>query len=411
LLLIIGFVGFSSLLKTNFSKLIFALIWFLPVERFVDLLRYPIGVQYCLLGFIIFLINKVHLCEPGHKVKNHLLLTAIGILTITTVWVSDLSIVSLIILSGTMASFHLAGNKRNSIKRTVLYYAVITTVAGFLFILFAKRYTGLNTGSYYSISGLQSIHSAFCHLMDTFAPVVGFNNHYVFLAIYMYMTIIIVFLVFILLIHKKAFSGLLRNKWFVFLLADFLIVFLILLSSGWVKANGMAQRYFIGNYIMFSLALLLALDHLEARQFKVLSLKVILLAIAIIGSISTVYSMKFVNPKTLKPMAKVVGEYRELGQAGIIGHYWTSYIASCSDPEMIIATPHESGGFRNKRLADLAMQQENIYVISKWWLDSFPDSLVQFGYVLKKDGLAFDLGGQTLCKYRKASKVHTPIIK
>ena len=45
LVLILGYVGFSSLIKSRYGKLVFALIWFFPFQRFIDLTRYTIGVE------------------------------------------------------------------------------------------------------------------------------------------------------------------------------------------------------------------------------------------------------------------------------------------------------------------------------------------------------------------------------
>ena len=35
------------------------------------------------------------------------------------------------------------------------------------------------------------------------------------------------------------------------------------------------------------------------------------------------------------------------------------------------------------------------------WLDNFPDTLIQFGHVLVKDGIEFNLGNCCLTKYKK----------
>jgi len=100
-------------------------------------------------------------------------------------------------------------------------------------------------------------------------------------------------------------------------------------------------------------------------------------------------------------MAKVVSEYRQLGEIGIIADYWESYISSCTDPETIKATPHDKAGIRSQELVDRVFEQKNLYVIKNLWMDDFPDTLEQFGYILVKDGTPFHLGAGDLCKYKK----------
>jgi hypothetical protein len=401
LILILGFIGFSSLLKSNFTKVVFAIIWFLPVERFIDLLRYPIGVQYSLTGFIIFIVNKVRFGEDNHPIHQHLLLIAISILTIVAVWVSDFALVTIAILAGTLLFFHFSGGKKHKFHKAILYHIAGGIIAGVLFIMYAKGQNGLRTEAYYAVNGLNGIRTAFVLLVNSFLPVFAFKSQNTFISVYTFLAILTMWMVVYCISRKIAWPGLLRNKWFMFFTADFIIVFLALLLSSWVKENGVVQRYFVGNYITLSMAVLIAVEQLQVKQIRVSFVKILLLLVAIIGSISTLYSMRFIYPKTFKPMARIVGEYKQLGETGIIAHYWSAYISACSDPEMIIATPHDQDAVRNRELVDMVFKQKNLYIISDWWLSSFPDTMKQFDHLLVKDGFPFKMGGQTLCKYKK----------
>jgi hypothetical protein len=109
--------------------------------------------------------------------------------------------------------------------------------------------------------------------------------------------------------------------------------------------------------------------------------------------------MKFEGKKTLKPMVKVVSEFNQLGKIGIISEYWNSYIISCSNPNMIVATPNDKSIIKNYKFVVQVFKQKNIYIIKDMWLNEFPDTIQQFGHILVKNGKQFNLGGCTVCKY------------
>ena len=113
----------------------------------------------------------------------------------------------------------------------------------------------------------------------------------------------------------------------------------------------MGRWYFVASYISLSLTIILALDLLEKR-FNLKYLRIGILLIALVGALSPIYTMKYVRPKTLRPIAEVVGELKQLGEIGLIAEYWNSYINSCPDPKLIVASPHDQSGSRNQAIVD-----------------------------------------------------------
>jgi hypothetical protein len=180
------------------------------------------------------------------------------------------------------------------------------------------------------------------------------------------------------------------------------MIFITFLLSSWVLLNEMGRWYFVASYISLSMAILLTVEHLYTNNFNVKIIKVVLIVIISIGAISPIYTMKYVSPKTLRPKADIVGEFKQLGNIGVIAEYWNSYITSCTNPDMIKATPHDkTGAVRNYRITNDVFNQKNIYVIRDMWLTSFPDSLTQFGRLLLKDGNEFEIGDCNVCKYKQ----------
>ena len=138
------------------------------------------------------------------------------------------------------------------------------------------------------------------------------------------------------------------------------------------------------------------------KKLDKLILKSFLAFTVVIGSIGTVYNLNYVWPKSLTPKVEVVGEFQQLGKIGIIAEYWNSYIISCVNPGLIKATPHDKTGcVRNYELVDEVFKQKNIYVVKDMWLETFPDTLIQFNRVLVKDNSEFRIGDCEVCKYRK----------
>lgn len=102
LLLIAGFLGLISLFRSKFIKIIFAVIWFLPPLRMIDVIKYIFGLQYALIGISIFIILLIHFV------------------------------------------FYLNKNKPSIYKvlfrKSELYYIIFGLIAGGLFIYFAKSH-------------------------------------------------------------------------------------------------------------------------------------------------------------------------------------------------------------------------------------------------------------------------------
>jgi hypothetical protein len=171
--------------------------------------------------------------------------------------------------------------------------------------------------------------------------------------------------------------------------------------SSWVLLNNMGRWYFVASYISLSMIILLTFDFILNYNYPTKYFKIFLLFMIILGAISPVYTMLYTRPKTLKPMIKVVEEFETLGQIGIIGDYWNSYILSCTNPDLIKATPHDKSGVRSSKLVEEVFKQPELYIIRDMWFKAFPDTLVQFGFHLKKEGNEFSLGGCQICKYKR----------
>ncbi len=402
LLLVIGYIGFSSLLHRRSDKLIFAVLWFLPFVKFVDLARYPLGMEYSLIGASLCLINRHELQSHAAAMVKQLRLLLIVLLLIAALWVSDLAVVSIFVLLAVLV-YHrvgIAGKKLNI--RTL-----VTTLAGILlailFIRYAKSIPEVPVKDYTKINSLHGFIASLIIVAGTINEMLFFKTGNPFSGIFCWLAIAFLAVLLVLLWRKRAVIALLRKKWPLFFLADLAVIMAVLLSSVWVLKNGTGRWYFVAPYISATMAVLLIMEHLDGYlpEKSALVLRIFLGAIAVTGALSPLYALKYIRPETLKPKTQVFGELRQLGRIGIIGAYWNSYIAAVPDPGMIKATPHDQSSVRSQALADSVLSRENIYVVRDTWLNEFPDTLIQFGTVLVKNGDPFTMAGNDLCRYRK----------
>jgi hypothetical protein len=127
--------------------------------------------------------------------------------------------------------------------------------------------------------------------------------------------------------------------------------------------------------------------------------------IILTGAISSCY--KFYYPKHIPSRIKVLSEFQSLGNIGLIAEYWNAYLTATPDPIHIKATPHDKDYVRNFKLAEEVFTQPRIYVIKDMWMDTFSDTLHQFGRILVRKGDAFYIGQCWVNRYEIAYPTQT----
>ena len=401
-ILLLGYLSFSTFLKSRFYKIIFAIIWFFPPIRLIDVTQFAYGIHYSLIAMACYLIHLLNKNELINKpVLYHIISLANVIVLILAVWVSDMAIVSVFLIIGIHLFYYLKRNyfSWQIFKNPQLYYLVFGILSGLLFILYAK----LNASSrqdYTIFSNLSEIKHTFHIFFKTISDIFLFKAGEPFTGVFGYLVVLIILFVFLNI--KKVTINDYTRKWALYFFLDAIILFTVIMVSKWTLLNHVPRRYFTCTYITFAFALLLIIDNLSL-EFKLRKiLNVILIITVLTAGIGTIFNLKYIAPKTLTPMVKITGEFQKLGKIGIISEYWNSYIVSCTNPDLIKATHHDkTWAVRNDEITDEVFQQDNIYVIKDMWFDTFPDTLKQFGRTLVKDGDEFIIGGGNVCKYRK----------
>ncbi|MEI6060837.1 MAG: hypothetical protein WCR72_09015 [Bacteroidota bacterium] len=402
LLLITGYFAFAGLFKSKFSRLVLALVWFFPPIRLIDFLRVNIGLEYSLLAMAIFLIHKVY---EDHFIKyrlwHHLALAAITVLFILATWVSDLAAVSVFLI---LILQVYSGTQEKKLEparifhwKPEIYYLFAGTLAGISLILYGKAFAD-KSPLYNNFNDLSTVIASFRLFWNSISDLLLFKASEPFTGVCLYLVILLTLALF--LIRRNIKFNQSQKKWFLFFVLDCVIIFCIIITSKWSYMNGVPRRYFTSNYITFWMAFLLAFECLAETNIKKIMRVVVILAVVTAGA-GSLYNLKYIWPKTLRPRADLAREFESLGRIGIIGNYWNSYINSVTKPGQIIATPDDHSSVRNRDLAHEVMQRDTIYVIRDCWFDVYPDSLNQFGTALYKNGEEFRMGDCYVCRYRK----------
>lgn len=211
----VGFIGYSSLFKKPSTKLLLAIIWFLPFQRFVDIIRYPIGMEYSLIGFGIFLINQ-SFKNSSSIIKQYTLL-ALGLLQfVLAIWVSDLALVTLSVLMG-VAYFYFVYNQKKYIpNKTILLAIMLAIVACVGFISYAKSFATRQVTEYLFLNNWQQIKQAFQTIIQANVDVFVFKTNEPAVSLYAWLLVLFIGLLIAHILKNNALKKLLLNKWTVF---------------------------------------------------------------------------------------------------------------------------------------------------------------------------------------------------
>jgi hypothetical protein len=402
LLLIAGFIAFSTFIKSKIYRVLFAAVWFFPPLYYTDLLRNVFGLQYSVIGILFFLLNKY---QPAYQAKIlcaklpfYLLLL---VLAIVACWVSDLFVTSIAAFLIVKMFFLFKEDKiRFFIRKSEIYFLIAGLLLTYLVITYLKSIADVGSFDKYGdklLIGFPGAVKSVRLFSSTIGSILSFQIPDFLFSIYSYLTIILFILT--LIFYKKIKFGNQESRWVAVFILDGVILILVILLSNWAYINGMPRRYFVGAYISFWLAFLMLLSHFSPGGVKTVISVLAGLAIGI-GVLSTVYSYKFIFPQSLRPKAELVREFNRLGKTGIIADYWNSYGNSFADPDLIKATPFEhSGAVRNPGLVDSVFSQPKIILIKDMWMDDFPDTIIQFNRTLIRKDSAFFIGDSWANEY------------
>ncbi|MEI7490266.1 MAG: hypothetical protein WCK92_02625 [Bacteroidota bacterium] len=402
LILSTGFWALTRFVKSGYGRMVLALAWFFPPWHFLEFLLILYGIQASCVILALNFIDRSFSSKARWKCLAWL--SAGCCMFIVAVWVSDMALISLFALL-LMGGLYFCSAGKDPLKMlswrglqvpalTVLIWAV----AGYFLLHYAKGVStpvhAYDTGFLAPASGIISnLHI----VLDSVTWAFLFLPENRIESVYAWgLLITFVFLVMNSTRKGKNRPGITSNPWFYFFLLEALLTLMAVVSSGWVAANGAGRRYFTTCFISAMISLVLWLEHLPEGHMRN-KFRLAVLIVVVIGSLSG--SLRFYYPEFRPSRIRVISALKYMGDIGLIAEYWNSYMSASPDPMHIKATPHDKDYVRNPSLAREVLNQPKIYLIKDGWLDSFPDSIIQFGRTLRKKGHPFHIADAWLNRY------------
>jgi hypothetical protein len=389
LILFMGYLAATTLFKSRISRIFLALLWFFPPWHFIDFLFFLFGIQLSLFLTGVIFLNKSE--KSKSLIGQNLWLALSCILMILGIWVSELGILMIFLLCF-IKIFQWIRQKKVFLQSDIycLSNILFWVIIGSVFILYAKSTaTRIDVYSDHPFNNAAEVISSIQIIFRSRYAVFIFSSENFIESIYAWMLILGMPVIKLLTIFMN--NGWFRRvdrKWFIFFFLNGMITFIVIILSHWAFLNGLGRRYFVLVYISFAIVVLLLVETTEKRKRKIAN---ILLAVMILtGAISSFY--KFYYPKHIPARIKILSEFQSLGDIGVISEYWNSYLSAASDPIHIKATPHDKDYVRNYKLVEEVFNQPRIFIIKDGWLETFPDTIQQFGRTLIKKGDKFYIG-------------------
>jgi hypothetical protein len=428
-LLLVGFFCFASLFRSTTAKILFALVWFLPLRSSVELLMIgqPYGAQYAFIGIAVVLVNQL-IKKPAETspIRKQVLLALATASLFLGLWISDFTIVTMLLLVLIALKYiydRISINPSEPIlKKIGLFYpdiinVTVVSVLGLLFIGYAKANASTKHNYAGSSNSPAEILEVISKLSASLLRTLTFQANNLFLSLHsILVALLLIYVSVVILTARRNKEKLTVSSWSLFFLVSAIASLILLVLSHWVYINDISLRYFVVVYVALWVAALLFVEGLPgaiARRAYIL-----LLLIALTSSFSLpdgVFAIQKRQPKVQR--LERLEQLERLGQAGFIGEYWSSYVLCSSNPAALNCTPHDPKGttpclplgeqqkqigrVRCSRCVPEVLASEKIYLVKEKWFDVFPKQVQQFGQCLIKAGDPIKRAGYTLALYKK----------
>ena len=326
---------------------------------------------------------------------------------IVSVWVSDLSVITLALLLIFILYETRDMLRWGKIVRLTrdkpLFQKVFVILAmilfGIAFLVYA-RYTAAKAETYYHplLNNPASLIALLKLMLISIFNILIFSAQNITGSIYAWSLIIgIPSILFLSNPTSKLSQYLNDQRWLLFFTVNGLVLFIILVLSNWVLINGASGKYFSIVFISLWIAILLFTESTDSSRP---ALRIYILWIIVILGVVNCLTPLYI-PTHLKSKNNELSELKTLKNFGLIGESSFVYTASSIDPDHIKATPHDKEFLRNFNLVKDVFKQKKIYFVMNNWLTFFPDTITQFGFLMQRAGEPFRKAGFDLCRYER----------
>lgn len=257
LILLAGFLAFATFIRSHFYKFIFAIIWFFPPMRLIDVTQFAFGIHYSLIAIICYLLNCLEKESISKSsIRRYSILFLATLLAIIAVWVSDMALVSVGLLICLSFYFFQKNKTTESIRNrnSFTFFLFIGSVLGYFFISYAKSLTSMQN-NYSTFGNQEMILKSISVFFKTIKDLLTFNTNDPITSVYTYFSIALIFTIILFLRKSKLDEN--TRKWILYFLIESALLLIIILASKWTYINNVPRRYFTCTYITFSFALIM----------------------------------------------------------------------------------------------------------------------------------------------------------
>ncbi|MFQ3629150.1 MAG: hypothetical protein SNJ57_05730 [Cyanobacteriota bacterium] len=446
-ILIAGFWIFARFFRQPLITVILALVWFLPLQPFVELVlpAHPYRSQFVILGIALLLCRQLLAkARPGEPLHQPLILAAIALCAFLAIWISDFSALIFGTLAIALMLIRMGDRptpadqlplwrhiyQRIGLSRLDLLALGLASLVGIGFIAFAKSQATRHTKKYGTLSNPDQIWATATHLATAAWETLTFQ-HGGLLGIHAVLVLVSVGTMVYLWLQGRS-HPIRHSPWTYYYLATAGLSFLALMCLAWVYYNRVSLRYFVPVYLLLWLAALSFLQCLSGPWFRRLGL--LLLGTALVSSLTLPNVLSFQRPPStiarLQPL-------QALAPAGLIAQPGGPYLFCAVDPANLDCTPasadwKDSCDARTsledaqKRLTRIsrsrcprctrrALAAPKIYAVKGKWLeevrpdhDPFPKEMQQFGLCLVKVGDPIQISQYQMAPYQIKTSVLSP---
>jgi hypothetical protein len=402
LLLAAGFLALMRFVKSAYSRIILALVWFFPPWHFLEFLLILYGIQTSLVLISLNFLDRSFTTRVRWKCLAWL--SGFCFMFIVAVWVSDMALGSMLALILTALLYFWAAakdtNKKISLNGMMVPAILLFTwaVAGYLVLHYAKVIsTPVQNYTEGFLATPSSVVATIKTVEESIVKTMLFSADSQIESVYAW-GLAASFILLFFSIKKHGLRGwkITENPWFYFFLFEAILTLAAVVLSRWVAANGAGRRYFTTFFMSSWICLILWLENQPKNKWKK-SMQIALSVVVIAGSLSGCF--RFYYPEIKPSRIRVISAFKSMGDIGIIAEYWNAYMAASPDPVHIKATPHDKDYVRNPDLVPEVFAQPKIYLVKDGWLESFPDTIVQFGRLLRKKGGPIHIADDCINRY------------
>ena len=163
----------------------------MPPLRFIDLVRFPLGMQYSLIGFSLLWLNKIDLNGWGNW-RNHVYMIVTLLIWLIAIWVSDLTFATVGMLLIVLYVYRGVTTRQWRLDKMVWIYGAVGVVSGVAWLTYLKGTAMKEVDNYGAFNILRDMVSGVKMMGDNVWTLLSFNAETIWLSIHAWLIVLVI---------------------------------------------------------------------------------------------------------------------------------------------------------------------------------------------------------------------------